>query len=145
MQNSRQIAPGAYRTSTAGIQYRANPFDTANYQNWAIWTEGATPGVAEWRLFRTSTPLVAGAWYYIAIEADYTAGRYVRFWLRGPGADLSMDLSAYRIAPETKFNEEAFWITVESENLFNNCGAAGATDYKVYYDDVHVRRLGNGP
>ena len=72
----------------------------------------------------------------MAVEADYTINRYVGFWLRGPGIDLSVDLSAYSIAQEVKFNEQAFELTLESENLFNNCGTAGSFDYKIYYDNV---------
>ena len=142
MQNTRQVSPGQYRTTTAGIQYRANPFDTANYGSWAIWAEGLTPGVAGWQVFRTNTLLQAGEWYYMAIEADYSTNRYVRFWVRGPGVHLSLDVSGYRIAQETKFTQEAFWLTLESENLFNNCGTAGNFQYKVYYDDVKLKHLG---
>ncbi len=137
MQNTRKISPGQFRTSTAGIQYRANPFSPL-YKSWAIWTEVA-PGQADWRTLMTTDALRPGAWYFMAVEADYTTNRYVRFWLRGPGIHLSRDLSDYRIAQEVKFNEQAFWLTLESENLFNNCGTAGNYQYKVYYDDVLLR------
>lgn len=141
MQNTREISPGQFRTSTAGIQYQANPFITANGRHWAIWAEVA-PGQAGWQVFMTTDALVAGEWYFLELEADYKTNRYVRFWLRGPGIHISRDLSAYQIAQEEKFYEQAFWLTLESENLYNNCGTAGSFAYKVYYDDIILRRLG---
>jgi hypothetical protein len=140
MQNTREISPGEFRTSTAGIQYRANPFSPL-YRSWAVWAEVA-PGKADWQTFMTTDVLPPEQWYFMAVEADYTTNRYVRFWLQGHGIDLSRDLSAYSIAHEVKFNEQAFWLTLESENLFNNCGTAGNLDYKIYYDDIILRRLG---
>lgn len=138
MQNTRKISPGQFRTATAGIQYRANPFSPL-HKSWGIWAEVA-PGQAAWQTFMTTDALVPGAWYFMAVEADYTTNRYVRFWLRGPGIHLSRDLSAYQIAQEAKFNEQALWLTLESENLYNNCGAAESYQYKVYYDDVILRQ-----
>ena len=40
-----------------------------------------------------------------------------------------------------KFNEQAFELTLESENLFNNCGTAGSFDYKIYYDNVTLEEI----
>jgi hypothetical protein len=31
-------------------------------------------------------------------------------------------------------------VTAEAENMWNNCGAAAATEYRVYYDNIVVRR-----
>lgn len=78
----------------------------------------------------------------MAVEVDYTTNQYRRFWLRGPRIHLSQELSAYQIAQEVKFTEQAFWLTLESENLYNNCGTAGSFHHKVYYDDVTLRQLG---
>lgn len=139
VQNTRQVSPGAFRTFSAGIQYIANPYLP---RDWNIWTEDA-PGQASWHPFMTQA-LQPGQWYALALEVDFNANRYVRFWLRGKGVDLSMDLSAYRIAPEVKFTEEAFWISLEAENLWNNCGTAGAFQYKVCYDQVRLHRRGGG-
>ena len=104
IQNTREISPGQFRTSTAGIQYRANPFSPL-YRSWAVWAEVA-PGQAAWQTFTTTNALLPGQWYFMAVEADYTTNRYVRFWLRGPGIDLSLDLSSYSIVQEAKFNEQ---------------------------------------
>jgi hypothetical protein len=140
MQNTRQIALGQFRTATAGIQYRANPFSPL-HGTWGVWAEIA-PGVAGWVTFTTTAPLVAGEWYALVVEANYTTNQYVHFAISGPGVQTSLDMSAYHMAQEAKFNEEAFWLTLEDENLFNNCGTAGSHNYKVYYDDVVLGRAG---
>jgi hypothetical protein len=106
MQNTRELAPGQFRTSTVGIQYRANSYSPL-YRSWAVWAE-VSPGQANWQTFTTTNAPTPGEWYFMAVEADYTTNQYVRFWLQGPGIDLSLDLSAYQIAPEVKFNEQAF-------------------------------------
>jgi len=141
MQNTREISPGEFRTTTAGIQYQANPFSTEG--NWAIWSE-QSPGVAGWQVFTTQR-LVPGTWYKIVLKADFVINKYIRLIISGgKGADrinLSIDLSEYQIAQEEKFSEEAFWLTLESENLFNNCGTAGVFDYKVYYDNVRLKPI----
>ena len=54
MQNTRQIAPGQFRTMIAGIQYQASPYLPPN---WAIWREVA-PGQASWFPF-LKQPLAA--------------------------------------------------------------------------------------
>ncbi len=141
MQNTREITPGQFRTATAGIQFRTNPYSPV-YNTWAIWAE-VSPGQADWQTFLTTDALQPGKWYTIILEADYTTNQYRRFWLRGPGIHLAQDLSAYTIAQEAKFSEQAFWLTLESENLYNNCGTAGNFQYKVYYDDVTLRQLGS--
>lgn len=137
LQNTRQIAPGQFRTSTAGIQYIANPFSSEK-DNWQVWREAA-PGIAGWHTFMEQ-PITAGEWYTLTLEADYIDNHYVTFSIRGGGLNQLIDLSAYNIAAEDKFKEEAFVITLESENLWNTCGAAGAYDYKVYYDQVSLMR-----
>ena len=141
MQNTREITPGEFRTTTAGIQYQANPFSTEG--NWAIWTE-QSPGVAGWEVF-TTQQLTPGTWYKIILKADFVINKYIRLIIRGgKGAakiNLSIDLSGYQIAQEEKFSEEAFWLTLECENLFNNCGAAGVFDYQVYYDNVRLKPI----
>ena len=82
-------------------------------------------------------PLTTSVWYTLTVEADYSNNLYRSFSLQGGGLDLSLDLSTYPIAQEKKsFTEEAFVITLESENRWNNCGSAGAYDYQVYYDQV---------
>jgi hypothetical protein len=133
MQNTRQIAPGEFRTSTAGIQYVANS-SSSEADNWKVWRE-VTPGVAGWHTFMNQ-PLQAGVWYTLTVEADYNNNYYQSFSIQGGGLNLSTDLSTYRIAEEGKFNEQAFVITLESENRWNNCGTAGVYDYQVYYDQV---------
>lgn len=117
LQNTRQTAPDQFKTSTAGIQYLANPF-SSDVGNWQVWRE-VTPGIAGWHTFMNQ-PIVAGKWYTLTLEADYIANRYNTFSIQGDGLDQTIDLSAYDIAAEDKFTEEAFVITLESENLWNN-------------------------
>ncbi|MCB0163045.1 MAG: hypothetical protein KDI79_02390 [Anaerolineae bacterium] len=137
LQNTRQIAPDQFRTSTAGIQYIANPF-SSDKDNWQVWREAA-PGVAGWHTFMEQ-PITAGEWYTLTLEADFIDNHYVTFSIQGGGLNQLIELSAYNIAAEDKFTEEAFVITLESENLWNNCGVAGAYNYKVYYDQVSLMR-----
>ncbi|MCB9098388.1 MAG: hypothetical protein H6632_02525 [Anaerolineales bacterium] len=137
LQNTRQIASGQFRTSTAGIQYAANPF-SSDKDNWQVWRE-VTPGIAGWHTFMNQ-PITAGEWYTLTLEADFIDNHYNTFSIQGGGLDQLIDLSAYSIAAEDKFTEEAFVITLESENLWNNCGKDGAYDYKVYYDQVSLLR-----
>jgi hypothetical protein len=139
LQNTRELAPGQFRTATVGVQYRANPWSPL-YRSWAVWAEVA-PGQANWVTFTTTTAPIPGEWYAIAVEADYTTNQYLGFWLQGPGIDLALDLSGYQIAQEEKFTEQAFWLTLESENIYNNCGTAGNFAYQVYYDAIALHRL----
>ena len=133
MQNTRLVGVNDYKTSTSGIQYLANPFDP-NYQNWYVWHE-ISPGVAGWTPF-TTEGLTSGSWYTLTLEVDYNSNYYQSFTLEGNGLYKTYDLSSYKIAEESKFTEEAFVITLESENLWNNCGTAGEFDYLVFYDNV---------
>ena len=134
MQNTREVGPGVFRTTTAGIQYIANPYVP---RDWQIWVE-QSPGVAGWVRFHTQA-LTPGVWYSFVLVADFDANRYVELLIDGPDVTEAFDLSAYTIAQEAKFNEAAFWITLEGENLWNNCGTAGAFSSKIYYDRVVVK------
>jgi hypothetical protein len=101
-------------------------------------SNGGVPGVAAWSVFHTQ-PLTPGQWYRIAIEVDYATNRYLTFELEGPGVDVSIDLSSYAIAKENKgFDQEGFWLTVESENLWSGC--TDVFDYKVYYDGISANK-----
>ncbi len=139
MQNTRTDGI-RFLTSTAGIQYRASPYEQQP-GSWAIWKEDQTE-LAGWQVFLVQ-PIAAGKWYTIVVEADYDANRYIRFRLSGHGIDISIDLTSYSIAREAKsFDREAFWITLEGENLWNNCGTAGPFEYVVYYDQVKLHQFG---
>lgn len=135
VQNTREIAPGVFGTSTFAIQHVLNRFDPL-FNQWQVWHEYA-PGLAAWEPFMVQD-LVPGQWYYLAVEADYRTNRYVGFRLRGPGADVFVDLSAYTMAQELKWSEEAFVITLEGENLPNDCGETGPFDYRIYYDKANL-------
>lgn len=136
MQNTRR-EPAGFRTSTAGLQYRASPWAEPR-GNWAIWCE-QSDGVAGWQTF-TVEPLATGQWYRITLEADFDASCYRWVAIEGGGTSRWYWLQGVRIAHEAKFAEEAFWLTLEAENLWNNCGTAGAFDCWVAYDDVTLRQ-----
>jgi hypothetical protein len=140
LQNTRQVGTSQFTTSTAGIQYIANADDT-NAGRWGIWTE-ISPGVATWRYSPTiAKPLAADTWYHITLVANFDSNRYANLTISDGQTSTTFDLSGYRIAAEpNKFTEEAFWVTAEAENMSNNCGAAAATEYRVYYDNVVIRR-----
>ena len=131
MQNTRETISDQSKTATAGIQYVANITPEEQGQ-WNVWREVA-PGIANWHPFITRT-LQANTWYTLTVEADYSNNSYRTFSLQGGGLDMSVDLSAYRIAEENKSFAEAFVITVEAENRWNNCGSDGIFDYQIYYD-----------
>ncbi len=135
LQNTREVLPGDFRTFTAGLQYQSTPW-APEPGTWAIWTEAA-PGVALWSPF-LALPLMAGEWYHVALEVDYDANRYVRAWVRGRGVDWTADLAGFRIAAEPKWREEAFWISLECENLWSN--GTGRFENRVHYDGVRLSR-----
>jgi hypothetical protein len=81
-------------------------------------------------------PLTAGQWYTLVLTANYTTNMYTSLQVTGPAGTTTFDLSAYAIAQESKWTQQAFWLTLEAENLWNNCGAAGAQQNRVYYDNV---------
>lgn len=127
MQNTRLTATNSFSTSIAGIQYIANPYwETAQ---WKVWDNGS------WTPFVTHT-LQPGLWYTLTLEANFSNNTYKSFSVQGADSDLLVDLSSYHIAEESRGFGEAFVITLESENLWNNCGTAGNFEYKVYYDKL---------
>lgn len=128
MQNTR-FTGATTTTAIAGVQYIANPYWKTGY--WKIWDEGT------WTTFLTTT-LSADTWYTLTLEANYLNNQYGTFSIQGGDIDLTEDLSSYQIAEEPRGFTEAFVITLESENIWNNCGTAGNFDYKIYYDQVAV-------
>lgn len=139
IQNTRQESVGIFKTSTAGIQYVANPA-SSSYGRWYVW-EQTGMGVATWQ-FAISQTLSAGKWYTLTVEADFSSNLYRKFSIQGDGINKLVDLPTKPIARESKgFAREAFIITVESENAWSNCGAVSPTNYKVYYDDVELTRF----
>jgi hypothetical protein len=137
MQNTRETSLGVFHTNSAGFQYNNNRF-SSKYQQWSIWTV-QEDGSAGWTLF-TEQPLEADTWYHFTLEFDYDALIFKSFTVQGGGIDRTIDISNYPIASELKWNEEALWIALEAQNLWNNCGTAGIFDYIVDYDNVIVEK-----
>ncbi|GAB4580494.1 MAG: hypothetical protein Fur0022_32350 [Anaerolineales bacterium] len=132
MQNTRNTGI-TNTTAIAGIQYIANPYWETGY--WKIWNKG------KWENFVTTTqPLQPGNWYTLTLTANYWTNEYQTFSIQGKNRNETFDASKYVMAEEKRGFEEAFVITLESENLWNNCGKAGIFDYKVYYDQVTVHQ-----
>ncbi|MEK7524479.1 MAG: hypothetical protein AAB588_05640 [Patescibacteria group bacterium] len=138
IQNTRQISAGVFKTATAGIQYRANKYSPQAY-TWGVWKELDSGGAA-WHTFLTQK-LEPGIWYTLTLEFDYNLNVYRSFSIQGGNINQNVDLSPFHIALESKFNEEAFWITLEAENLWNNCGDAGVFDYQVYFDNIQITKV----
>jgi hypothetical protein len=139
MQNTRQGPGGAFKTSTAGIQYVANP-QSSNQGRWYVW-EQAGEGTAAWQYVISQT-LQAGSWYTLAVEADFGSNRYRWFSIQGDNLNKTEDLADRQIAREPKgFTRESFVITLEGENAWSNCGTVPPTNYKVYYDDIALTQF----
>jgi hypothetical protein len=135
MQNTRDMAGAGFRTNIAGVQFRPSPWEPVP-NSWAIWTR-QPDGRADWTVFAQER-LEPGRWYDFALTADFSTNRYVSLSIRGDKIDRLIDLSAYAIVPEVRFTESAFHLTLEAENLWSNCGAAGPFEYRVYYDKVQM-------
>jgi len=138
MQNTRQVGP-AFLTSTAGVQYWANPFLAPPDRNAiAVWVE-AGPGNARW-LRIANEVLKPATWYWFCLEADFDRNRYIDLLVRGGGLDLRFDLSECGIAQEAKWSEEAFWLSLESENMWSGQNPR-VYEYKMFYDEVRLARV----
>lgn len=135
LQNTRQDSSGNFLTSIAGIQYQSNDSSSSGY-TWSIWTE-KNSGEAGWTAF-LNQPLQSGIWYFFSLEMDYNNNSYGNFVIYGDDVNVSIDLSEYIIAQESKFTEEAFWLTLEAENRWNNCGEKENYSYKIYYDEIKL-------
>jgi len=134
-QNTREVPSGLFLTYIGAVQYQASPY-LPDQGSWRVWGEVA-PGQADW-LPLGYQPLAAGQWYTLAIDMDFDTNRYLRFTVQGPGVNQVFDLTDIRIAGENMFSEETFDITVEGENLWNNCGTDAVWESKLYYDDVDL-------
>lgn len=145
VQNTRNVDSGGTATSIAGIQHIASKYIS---DKWNIWEETAT-NIATWEPLADSRwvggapPVIdAGAWYHCVMDIDYDIDEYVSLTIQkvGSGSVASADLSGIKIAPELRAFEAATVITLEAENLYNNCGSAGAFESKMYYDQVTLSK-----
>lgn len=139
LQNTRERSPGVFRTATAGLQFLPNPWAGPK---WQIWTEAAAgSGVAQWQDLPGLPALSANVWYQFILTVNYSTNRYGVLQIKqGKTTVGNKDLSATVIADETKFTEAGFWMSLESENLWNNCGTVGMQQFRVSYDDLSLKR-----
>ncbi len=135
MQNTRLAPSGMFLSYIAAVQYQASPYLT-DQGWWRVWAEVGA-GKADW-IQLGYQPVAPGNWYTLSIDADYDANRYLRFSIQGNGVNKIFDLTGIVIAGQNAFREETFDITLEGENLWNNCGQAGIWESRTYYDDVDV-------
>jgi hypothetical protein len=138
MLNAHRLDAGGIATVTAAIRYQASPF-ASPAGAWEAWCAGSG-GNAAWIAVMTQ-PLQSGVWYELVLDADFDAGSYTRFELRGPGLERTADLTGRRLVPEALGAEEGFWLSLEAQSLWSNCGTAGRFDYIVLHDDVELRRV----
>lgn len=131
IQNTRKAATGAFLTHTAAVQFHANQNRT---RSWMVWAKNAQ-GEAGW-LPAFDFEIEQGTWYRLSLEADFDANRYGWLTLEGPDGARHFDLTGYEMAPQKKHDEEALAITLEAENLWNECGRTGMSEQRVYYDEV---------
>lgn len=141
VQNTRDVETGGTATSIAGIQHIASKYIPAK---WNIWEETAA-NVATWeplsddRWVGGVPPVIAaGVWYMYVMDIDYDADEYVSLTVQedGSASIATANLTGIKIAPELRSFEAATVITLEAENLYNNCGTAGAFESIVYYDNI---------
>jgi hypothetical protein len=134
-QNTRNAPSGLFLTYTGAVQYQASPY-LPDHGSWRVWGEVA-PGQAAW-LPLGYVPLATGQWYTLTLDIDFDTNRYLRFTVQGSGVSQVFDLTDIRIAGQNMFSEETFDITVEGENLWNNCGTDTVWESKLYYDDIDL-------
>ena len=136
LQNTRLGSDGQWTTATAGVQYIANSY-MPDVGGWHLWIATA-PGRANWS-DTVLAPLSPGQWYTATLDVDYGTNHYLGFGLTGPATNLYVSLKTYQIAEEVKgFVEPSFVLTLESENMWNNCQAGVVFDYQVLYDKVEA-------
>jgi hypothetical protein len=138
IQNTRAAEVG-FTTATAAVQYIASPY-LPDSGGWHVWA-ATSPGKAGWQDLILA-PLAAGQWYTLTLDVDYATNHYLAFGVEGPGTALRRSLAGLSIAEETKgFTTSSFVLTLESENLWNNCNPAAIFDYQVVYDEVEAVTL----
>lgn len=138
-QNTRIFENGTSYTSIAGIQYVASSYIP---EKWNIWVE-KSDNVAEWialPILSSLPTLTADVWYNFNLFIDFDKNEYIKFALKNKstGDVHEVSLEGISIAKELRGFAAASVITVESENLFNNCGTAGVFSSIIYYDKAVV-------
>lgn len=175
IQNTRntEVDGGGAATTTAiaGIQHIASRYIL---DKWNIWVE-TEPGAptATWKALPTSVwgnvtegalgepTITAGTWWHYNLLVDFDSNEYVsmtvqqagyRYDSSGGGGLFPMytaNLTGYRIALEPRGFATATVITLEAENMYNNCAAQRtdpqaaftAFESQMYYDRIHYEEL----
>jgi hypothetical protein len=175
IQNTRVIHDGTTTTTAiAGIQYVSNKWVT---NKWNIWVpQQSNSNLASWVPITINnftgfgpvgTTLKPDVWYELTLAVNYTSNKYLYFDVlelpvKGSSGKPTkptnrknkkynyskrVDLSNQHIALEYRGFAAGAVLTLEGENLYNNCHVdapvASADCYQgiIYYDDVYVQHL----
>jgi hypothetical protein len=151
VQNTRSAPDSSTYTSIAGIQHVASKYIA---EKWNIWIETAQ-NVATWQHLNDSRwdiipVLIVGHWYHHILEIDFEIDEYVSLTVVDlePGATTSTytaNLVGLKIAAELRGWSSACVLTLEAENLYNNCGTAGPFQSKMYYDVISFFGVSDQP
>jgi beta-glucanase (GH16 family) len=141
IQNTRNVAgTGTTTTSIAGIQHIASQYIS---DKWNIWVQSGA-NTATWQVLPSSVwdvepTMDGGTWFKCVLEVDFDINEYVSMSMQEAayGATVHLaNLTGIKIAPELRGFEQATVLTLEAENLYNNCGTASPFESKMYYDKV---------
>lgn len=135
-----RLLPEGWRTMTGGVQYVANKWSLQG--EWHLWTDRGD-GTAGWVTINTGVVLTPGVWYRLTLGVDYATQKYRTLAVKGADKSFTLDLSARSIVKETKFSEDALWLTLESENAWSNCSSV--FQYTVSYENVALSSRGGPP
>lgn len=142
-QNTRTTIDGNTHTSIAGIQYITSKYIS---EKWNIWV-GTSDTKAEWKSLSSITNLVlpelqADIWYTFKLKINYDINEYISLIIdNNNGNKQTYLLTGIPIAKEFRGFAPASVITLEGENLYNNCGLSGIFNSVLYYDNVKVKKL----
>jgi len=161
VQNTRNGPGDGTTTTIAGMQHIASRYIS---DKWNIWVE-SEPGVATWSVLPESVwhagagvpSITAGVWWRYSLLVDFETNEYVSMTAQqaayiydsdtGRHPLYTANLTGLRMALEPRGFETATVITLEAENMYNNCGALSDSDdftafeSQMYYDRVRYEEM----
>eukprot|EP00602_Paraphysomonas_sp_CaronLab_P008619 CAMPEP_0185034398 /NCGR_PEP_ID=MMETSP1103-20130426/24262_1 /TAXON_ID=36769 /ORGANISM="Paraphysomonas bandaiensis, Strain Caron Lab Isolate" /LENGTH=689 /DNA_ID=CAMNT_0027571043 /DNA_START=260 /DNA_END=2329 /DNA_ORIENTATION=+ len=146
IQNTRDDGTGTTYTTIGGIQNIASTYIP---DKWNIWVE-SSPNIAVWQVLPNSlwdtVPVVsADTWYNLVLTVDFDSNEYISLTVaEADNSEIhSANLTGIKIASELRSFDPATVLTVEAENLYNNCGSAGSFESKMFYDKLSFNQITN--
>lgn len=141
IQNTRSFPNGTTYTSIAGIQYVATKYISTK---WNIWVE-TSPNHASWVPFPDDAQLPqldTDVWYKFVLRVNFDSNMYDSLLVTSKeGLHAKVRLKNIPIARELRSFAPATVITLEAENLYNNCGTGGVFESKMHYDNVRFKQI----